>query len=202
MKAEFFLKAIFPPLIMLFGLIGNLMLYLVLGRRKFDNFSIRTMFRLLAITDSIYLFQFIEDYLAHFLKFDVRNVSSLTCKIFRYLNYSLCPISGWLLVYISFERAYLILYPNRNLYIKKSSFQIKASMFIIAWNLLVYTPIIWYHDKGVNTACDFINEDSRHLMGLFDLANSTLLPFILMFISSILIINAILKSRSSPHLKK
>ena len=49
-------------------------------------------------------------------------------------------------------------------------------MFIIAWNLLVYTPIIWYHDKGVNTACDFINEDSRHLMGLFDLANSTRLP--------------------------
>ena len=41
---------------------------------------------------------------------------------------------------------------------------------------MVYTPIIWYHDKGVNTACGFISEDSSHLMGLFDLANSTRLP--------------------------
>ena len=117
------------------------------------------------VTAQILLFQFIEDYLAHFLKYVVRNVSSLTCIIYRYFNYSLCPISGWLLVYISFERAYSILYPNRNLYIKKSSFQIKASLFIIVWNLMVYTPIIWYHDKGVNTACGFISEDSRHLMG-------------------------------------
>ena len=204
---EFFVKAIFPPMILLLGLVGNVLLFLVLSRKKFSSFPVRNIFRFLAISDSIYLLQFIEDYLAHMFDYDVRNFSSVTCKLFRYFNYSLCPISGWILVYISFERLLSIWSPYKNNQIKKTSFQIKTVFGIVVWNLVTYVPIIFYHDKQYSSAddlkgtCDFITDESRAFMGLYDLINSTLLPFFFMFMSSILIINAIVKSRLKVQVK-
>lgn len=200
MEFELFIKAIFPPVIMISGFLGNILLFLVLTRKKFENFPIRTMFRIQAVADSVYLLQFIEDYLAHLYRIDIRNFSSFSCKLFRYLNYSFCPISGWLLVYISLERLVSIRHPFKNSNLRKSKFQILASIFIVIWNLMYYIPVFIYHDK-IQFTCDFIDPIARDLIGLLDLVNSTLLPFFFMFICSILLIYSILKSRLKVHNK-
>lgn len=200
---EYFIRNILPLIVLILGTFGNTIGFLVFSRKRFQKLSVRNVCRFLAVTDTICLIQIIEDYST----FEPRNFTNLTCQILRYFNFSLGPISSWVLVYITIERFISIAFPKQSALFKKRKYQISFVLIISFYNFAFYLPIplfvllVAYSDASNSTnasqsyLCDFRTENSRRILSLLDLANSTLIPFALMFVNSTLIIYAIFKSR-------
>lgn len=202
----YFLEAIYPPILFILGLFGNIMSFAVFSRKKLSRLSFRNMGRLMAIADIIYLLQLPEDFFTYYFDYNIRDVSVLTCKLFRYFNFCLGPIPAWLLVYISYDRAISTVYPGKYLIFKTTNFKLCFILIIILFNLVFYIPIILYHEKIsltniTNTymdgfECYFNDLETAFVVVNMDLLNSTLLPFFLMTISSSLIIHKLIKIRT------
>lgn len=206
---EYFIEAIYPPVLLALGLFGNMMSFAVFSRKRMANLSFRNIGRIMAIADIIYLLQLPEDYLTYHLKVNVRNMSVYSCKILRYFNFCLGPIPAWLLVYICYDRALSTVYPGKFLIFKTRSFKVLYVTFIIVFNLIFYVPVMLYHDKihlKNNTKddldCYFVEKNKAFIVVNMDLINSTIIPFILMTISSALIIHKLVKIRRKISRKK
>lgn len=113
MNIDYFLYNILPICIVVFGLLGNLICFVVFSRRKFKRISLNFLLRVMTITDSISLLQILPTYFKYSrFNFDIRTVSGLSCKMFVYFKYFICPVKGWILVIIAFERYLSVQYPR------------------------------------------------------------------------------------------
>lgn len=208
---EIFVYLIFAPSILLTGLFGNTIGFLVVQRPSLKNIGPRSTFCYLFFMDSFYLIQIITPYLLFGFSIDLTIVSSLTCKVYQYLNYSLDTQSAMLLVYISAERLVSIKYPTKKEFLRKQKTQLIYFFVVTIYNLLYYLPIAFYYDlqtysielpehnnftnKTIGIVCNFVDEKSQLILGYLDLVNRVLIPFILMVIFSSSLINYIFKSR-------
>ena len=118
---EYFVLSIYPLLLLVIGIVGNFLGFIITSRKKFKKLSTRNLLRFLAVLDTFYLLQIVVDYLTNTFNLDIRLISSIWCKAFTYLNYSICPVSSWSLVIISIERVlsitsskYTLLFSNKN----------------------------------------------------------------------------------------
>lgn len=203
MESIEYLMIILPLSTLILGIIGNVVGFLVFTRKRFYKLSVRNICRFLAVTDTICLIQIIEDYST----FAPRSFSHISCKILRFFNFSLGPISAWLLVYITIERFISIAFPKKSVLFQKRKYQVSFVVIITAFNTVFYLPVIVFVKLLENTEnisqnltpsepnCDFETYGLKTVISLLDLANSTLLPFFLMFVNSVLIIYSIFKSR-------
>lgn len=117
MNIDSFLYNILPICIVLFGLCGNLICFVVFSRRKFKRISLNFLLRVMTITDSISLLQILPTYFKYSrFNFDIGTVSAFSCKTFLYFKYFICPVKGWILVIIAFERYLSVQYPRLVIY--------------------------------------------------------------------------------------
>lgn len=194
---EFFVNYIFPPLILIVGLIGNLIALSVLTRAKLKKIGTRYTYIILFITDTIYLFQIVINYLGYGFSLDLTTLSSHACKLYIYFNYSLGALSPWLLNYISMEKFISIKFPNRRLILKNKVVQISYFICILVFNLVFYVPVPFLYDvidynEGKNKTaaygCDFTDHIGQKVASFMDLINRSALPiFIMVFLSFYLI---------------
>ena len=215
---QFFSRSYVPILTLLFGLIGNLFGLIVFFRKNLRKFPTRNLYSSLAIFDTIYLVYRMIGELSTENGVSMYLISNNWCKILRYFRYSIGPISAWLLVYISIDKFISIQFPNFKL-IKSIKFQNTVIFLIVIFNLIYYIPFFNYstlimvnsHETKNNTTfnkhnnsnsnstselnCYFTELFHKKIFYMMDLINSTLIPFILMFIFSILLIYIIFKSR-------
>ena len=112
---EFFIYIILPPLILFFGLFGNIIGLVVLSRKNLTKIGPIHVYRFLLSIDSIYLVLVIKNYLDFGYNIPFNKLSSLICKISSYFDYSLDGISPMLLVYISIDRYLFIRFSNKTL---------------------------------------------------------------------------------------
>ena len=112
---EYFINIVFSPLILLFGLFGNIIGLAVLNRKKLIQIGPVHVYRFLLTIDSIYLVLIIQKYVQFGFNIPVNKISPLICKITSYFNYSLDGISPMLLVYISIDRYLFIRFSNKTL---------------------------------------------------------------------------------------
>jgi len=106
---------IFKPLILFFGLFGNIIGLVVLSRKNLTKIGPIHVYRFLLSIDSIYLVLVIKNYLDFGYNIPFNKLSSLICKISSYFDYSLDGISPMLLVYISIDRYLFIRFSNKTL---------------------------------------------------------------------------------------
>lgn len=200
---ELLLGYIIPMILIIFGLFGNIFSFIIFSRRSLSKFPTRNIYKTLAIADTIYLL-FISTELTIFYNFEIsiRRMSNFSCKLTRYLSFSLGSISAWLLVYISINKFILIRYYNAKL-VKQNWFQNLFITLIVAYNLIYYFPIGVLVslkpmlNESVNETtyrCEF-NSDEMQIINWMDLISFTLIPFSFMFVFSILIIYTIFRSR-------
>lgn len=197
------------PIMLGLGLIGNLFCFIVYSRRRFSKFSLRFVFIVISTIDSFYLVLSLSvDYFNYSFDWDARHVSSISCVCINYLGYLIGPLSPWLLVYVSIERLVSISpYFHGFYYLKKKSYQIVYMVLILVFNLIFYSPVLFIiklisnDDKitsndsnSTNFTCDFIDLNKKTKFAFMDLANSTVVPALLMFLSTICIIYSIFKS--------
>lgn len=133
-----FLIWVLPVGLLVFGMIGNTVGFFVFSRRSLSKFPGRDIYRTLAIMDTLYLIHVILQYFLYYNGMGIRLISGITCKIVRYLNYSLAPISAWLIVYLSIHKFISIRFREQ-----KKVWQKITITFIITYNMAYYLPIMW-----------------------------------------------------------
>lgn len=215
MALEYFLNMYVQPILVIIGLAGNLINVLVFSRKKFSKLATRNILKLIAIIDSFCLLQILDHFFKFGFGFYLRRDTDFACKFFTYLIYSFGPMSAWLLVFISVERFVSITMPTSKigLVFKHTSFQIKVFCIICIFNLIYYSPfLVLVENKCVlarnnpsnlsnsslidtRYCCDFVDYNSQNILSLMDAFNSSLVPFFLMLLSSVLIISSIFRSR-------
>lgn len=201
---EEFLNYILSPLILVFGLFGNLLgLTLLIERKKLATLGTRRMYIYLFIMDTIYLFNILINFLQHGFNYQVTSYTHITCKLNIYFAYSLANISPMILVYISIERLIEIRYPVKRFVLQKSRNQLIYLFCIISFNVIYYTPFAFeitrkkpIDDPNASETCMFNNISYDSWLSYMDMVNRVLIPFILMTISSILLVYSIFRSRS------
>lgn len=207
---EYILNMYLQPIIVLIGLAGNLLNFLVFSRKKFEKLATKNIFRTIAVIDTFCLLQIIDKFFQYGFGFYLRKYSNLTCKVFTFLIYSFGPMSAWLLVFISIERFISISMPSARIGIlfKRKSFQAKIISCIFAYNLIYYTPFLFrvenkclleYNLTNVTIdskyCCDFVDLESQSILSYLDGFNSSIVPFCLMLLSSLMNTISIFKSR-------
>jgi len=112
-----------------------------------------------------------------------------------------------ILAYISFERLVSIKHFHKVAILRKEKTQLIYFLVIFIYNLAFYSPIAYYislHiDSSNNTSnvCDFISTQSQLVLGNMDLVNRVVIPFVLMTIFTIILIDFIFQSRKRIHQK-
>ena len=96
----YFVRFLLAPSILVLGLLGNCLGVATFIRKKFKNFQYgpKNIFIYLLIIDSLYLIQIVNNYLIYAYKIDTFASSEWACKSYFFFNYSLDPVSAYLLV--------------------------------------------------------------------------------------------------------
>ena len=201
---HYFVYYVLPIIIFTLGLFGNIIGFIVLiKRKKLLSNGTRKMYIYLFIIDTIYLIGLLIDYIEISLGYTLSAYSNLTCKLSTFLKYSLANISPMILVYISIERYIDIKYPIQRFILQKNKIQIIYLLIIICLNIVYYMPFSLFinqnnnHNNNEIITCGF-NDTLSHfdsILSYFDMFNRVLMPFILMLLSSILLVSTIYKSR-------
>lgn len=101
-QLSYIFETILPPLIVLFGLVGNIITFIVFSRKKFEKVAMIFLFRVMTVTDSIALIQCLQAFFKYSsFQFDVSTLSEASCKFFIYFKYAVAPVKGWILVVIA-----------------------------------------------------------------------------------------------------
>jgi hypothetical protein len=204
----------FFPFLVIIGLSGNLATFAVFSRKRFTNTVFSTYFRALAITDSLTLSLTVTTkFFAYQFGYNVRLVSVHLCRLFIYIAYAVPTTSGWILVVISLDRWLSIVLPSKFLIRKRKSFQLLTIFSIIIFNFVLYCQLFFSNIQNINTFDNTTNitinrsvciPTGGDLINWIDLFNSTLVPFFLMIVFTILILKSIFESRKRlkiNHLK-
>ena len=189
----------FAPIIGLLGLVGNLFGILVISKKKLTKIGPQIIYIALFKFDLINLLLIFQPYSQFAFNNNVIASSSLACKSYWYINYVLGPISPMLNVYISIERYISISIPKNKYFLLKNQIQFIFIIGLTVFNMLLHVPIGIFLDLVIlenQTVCYFIDVYWNDTFGYIDLINRVIIPFILMIIFSILIIQTIFKTRT------
>jgi len=181
---EYFVHFIFPVIILVFGLLGNLLGLKVSTRNKLIKIGPLKIYQYLFLIDSIYFIALINNYLAYSYSIGFSLISSFSCKIFRYLSYVFSPVSSMLLIYILIERYLSVKYPVESNMLQIKKIQYIYIISIIILNFIYFLPTFFYYDiRFIDLALS--NSTTKTIICKIDDDNEV--PFYLFFTSRIII---------------
>jgi hypothetical protein len=203
---EYFVHFIFPVIILVFGLLGNLFGLKVSTRNKLIKIGPLKIYQYLFLIDSIYFIALINNYLAYSYSIGFSLISSFSCKIFRYLSYVFSPVSSMLLIYILIERYLSVKYPVESNMLQIKKIQYIYIISIIILNFIYFLPTFFYYDirfidlalsnSTTKTIICKIDDDNEVPFYLF-FTSRIIIPFFFIFIFTILLIFKVIQIRNN-----
>lgn len=196
---------VIPPIIMVWGTVGNLLTILVLLRQVRKLSSTAMYLMALAISDTIVLFTGpLRQWLIHVWDYDVRHITDAGCRIQIYITYASLHCSSWLLVAVTLERAISVVLPHK---VKLGCTPRTAAGIIFAIVLFTFgINIINLVINGIDSVrasqkcapttqeyLDFRNDVYQWIDFLVAFA----VPFVLLLVGNIVIIAYLQKSRAN-----
>jgi len=188
------------PILLVFGLVGNVFGLIVLLRKKLVKIGPRGMYRFLFVIDVINLLSIIINYLNSAFHINVQIISKYVCKLYVYLILWLGPIPAYILLYISVEKIIATKYPARKYILRKTKTQIIYFLIILSFNL-AYNLITLFNsdiirmipiDNSTTVLLCFTNDYVLFEIGNWmDIVNRIIIPTVLMILSSIIFLNSI-----------
>lgn len=184
------------------GVIGNALSFIIYSRKTFQNNSISTYCRALAIFDCLIIMQLIND------AFYVRDltifyfISDATCKLFFYVSMLFSAIPGWILVAFSLDKM-LNMRTSTPKVLKSKLFQWSVIAGIVIFHMLFYSvllvilklePLFFMPEIKI---CNMGSFDYFNIFVYAQIAQSGVVPFLIMIITSIITIRLLKKSRGS-----
>jgi hypothetical protein len=201
-KFIFFLYNINPMSLAVFGTVSNLLVIAVFSRPKFKNNIYTYLFRILAVNDLINCWKLPLD-ISHFTGVDLVHSNKLNCQIIMYFLNFTSNFNSWLIVFISVHRYFTMFQHKVKLFTKKRFITLCLAILFI-YNLIfisfytLHLDLVYYNlsTNGNVIFCMIADEDEFFIWNYTAIISSTIIPFILMIICSILIITRIMVSRS------
>ena len=182
--------------VIVIGLIGNLLSYIIFSRPAFQKNSISTYCRALAIFECFTIYELVADIGLLSSGYFYSLYSPIACKLYYYIGMVFGSIPGWILIAFSIDKV-LSMKKKAN-FIKKRKFQYMVIFGIVLFNFLFYieVPIYLTNTKlQVMNATYYICDTSTLSIGgaitMMFLIDGSLLPFLIMFASSIIMIKMI-----------
>lgn len=166
-----------------FGLVGNSLMFVVYhSGGNLHQLSVSIYFRCMAIVCScqnVYFLFWIE-YLCR-----LSSRSELFYKLFNYVQNLFVSIAVWLEVAASLDRFLTIVFPIHVAFIKKPLVQRIIIAMVVFYNMGFYSCILVkmnyrVEEKDYESQANFMNT-----LYVMDLANSSAVPFAIMFVSSV-----------------
>jgi hypothetical protein len=188
----------FYLVVVIVGTVANVLAFIVFSRKRFQNTVFSTYFRVLLIIDTIGLVYLT---LGKFLNFEfninLRNLHIVLCKLTMPIAYSIPPISAYITVMISFDRWLTIAKPTVLLIRKNKIFQVLICVAIIVINFLYNGQLFFSYfenDSSSNSSSKYCLVVDYEALSTMDLINSTILPFFLMLLFTLLTIKAVFQA--------
>lgn len=183
--------------LILLGLVGNLISFLVFSRPAFANNSISTYSRALAVFESYTLGQLITDMILLTNQFFyLANASPLWCKLSFYLNTAFAVIPGWILMAFSIDKIFAM--KRRATFLKQRRVQYLIVLGLVLYNLLVYIeipifmiPVARQFYTLTIMICDTALLPFATQFNILHLVNGSLFPFCVMLVTSLVSIKSI-----------
>ncbi len=102
-----------PPIILILGSFGNILSFLTWSRKLFKQKPISAYFLTLAVVDSLALYTgLLRHWIIGLSGVDIRNNSSLGCKIHMFLVYWAITFASWILVVLTMDRLFHVKKPH------------------------------------------------------------------------------------------
>jgi len=205
------LYKVLPPIIILIAVISNSLVITIWSRKRFRKFYLRNIYCLEAVTSTLSVLQLIYIVMDETFDFFLQTFSTVMCKITTFLEYSIPSISAYMLIIISVERLISIRSPT----FKSIEIQKILICLSVMYNFSFYVIFLYSFDSvklemnnstnetlntvsnntGAVVKCIGRNRFHEELTSIMDLINSTIIPFILMSICSIILINYVFNAR-------
>ena len=194
---------------LIISLVGTTLGIMIFSRKKLKKFPMRRVHQWLLATDAFYVAKIaIQNTFVYTSIGNLKLLSSFACKFYIYTNFLICPISSWLLVVISAERCIGIVFGNRLKIFENKKFEAFLIALAIIYNILMYIPFLLYqelqqsvtnstdsNETQIDYDCEFSSIEQIQAFYLLDMINSTLVPYGIMLVSSIILIVFVIKSR-------
>jgi hypothetical protein len=147
---ELIILQILPWLIVILGLAGNVLSFLMFSRKNLHKLSVHIYFRALAITDSFNLLLFVQYLVSYIFNQNLETVSIEICKLSTYLSYVIPCLSSFILVLLSFDRFMCVFYPSCS-WFRKPSVQITLLILVFTFNIGFYVTVALAHTLHLNS---------------------------------------------------
>lgn len=104
----------FSPLIFIFGCFGNLMILIVLRRSPSSGKTTNILVQLIALADLLVLIICLTSEIMYaYDVIDVREAHPVSCKVFKFFQYSMMDIAVWFMTAFAVERFIYVCFPFR-----------------------------------------------------------------------------------------
>ena len=175
-----------------FGLIGNVLMFVVFSKRRLRKLSISIYFQSMALVNLYITINWIKQYLNYVENYYLVKQSVFLCKAIMFTIYVAGPVSAWIQVVAGIDRFLITIVSPSSKFklIQKRSFQIAIVVFIFVYNsgyyfhmLFDYNLVLTIVNNSENNSSDYsvscTNSDPLTIY-IMDLLNNALLPFIVM----------------------
>ena len=196
-----FLKLYFAPFLLFTGSLGNIMSFVVFSRATLKHSATAFYFRMLACADTLALNVGLwPNWMRDAFDIHIYAITDASCRIQTYLRYMLPDCAVWMLVILTLERMVGIQWPHhaRDIFTRRRT---RISVLIMVLVIgIVNIPAIWTSTKsnGNTYGQPCI---AAHMVLAYDiwpwvdLTVYSLLPFLIMTISIIVMLKTIKRRR-------
>ncbi|XP_076437359.1 neuromedin U receptor homolog nmur-2-like [Babylonia areolata] len=131
----------YPPIIILFGVFGNVMTIVIMRRIKSDESTINIYFTAIAVTDTMVLIVYTLDmWLYHVFDLNFGITHSAVCKVHTWLYTGGGTISCWYLVCMTVHRAMSVVWPHR-----VNVLCTRRTVFLVLSAITVFFALLYSH---------------------------------------------------------
>lgn len=192
--------------ISIIGIVGNVISFIVFSRKTFRNNSINIYCRALAIFDMFIIYIVIINVYYISAGSFIIYYSDAVCAAFSYAYRSFGSIPGWILIAFSCDKVLTMRKLSAGM--KRPIIHYSIIVLIVLFNLLLYIEIpiqlklVTVKQNGVvmRYICDVSTLSYGNVLNIIYIIESSILPFLIMFGSSLMTIKLLRDSRKHVNL--
>jgi len=180
-----------------FGLISNIISFIIYKRKVFSKQSIGTYLSWLSILNLIAVLTLFQNL---FVKFEWTK-TLIYCKFYVYLHYINIQYCSWILVINSFDHllSVTMAFKYKIKLLREKCYQIIILLIVLLILFLINIPLLFNSYFNESTCeCD-LYQKYNYLIAILDMLVCTLIPFLLMTISTSIITIRLFKWKHDTH---